>query len=357
MAPRISIVIPAYNVVDYVEASVRSILDQTVTDIEVIGVDDGSTDGTGPLLDRLAAVDARFRVIHQDNRGLGAARNVGAREAQGEWLYFFDSDDLLVPTALEELLAAAADTDAQLVYFDAFAFSDEPALADEAARMSSYYERSRAYGVSSGAENFRSMQENGDWRPSACLQFFKHSWYRDAELSFPEGILHEDNLFSVVTGIAAPRVAHLPRALFERRMRSGSITTVTKSVAHLHGLIHCARGLATLTTDDRHSEPVRVAVLNVIGEIHGQAVGVYEKVDLPITDLLTHADLSAGSLDAQDAFALSLYDRLLKVRRAERRRRQAAEKKLKRMTASRGYRLVTLPRRALRRLRPGRSDT
>lgn len=115
--PKTSVIVPVYNVEEFVEKCARSILNQTEKDLELLLIDDGSTDGSGPLCDRLAAADARVRVIHQKNQGLGGARNTGIDEAQGEWLLFVDSDDWLEPDILEKALAAAEKTQAEMAVF------------------------------------------------------------------------------------------------------------------------------------------------------------------------------------------------------------------------------------------------
>ncbi|HUT57260.1 MAG TPA: glycosyltransferase family A protein [Phycisphaerae bacterium] len=98
--PIFSTVMPVYNHAEYVAMSVRSVIEQTCSDWELIIVDDGSTDGSGRVIDELADDDARIRAIHQDNAGPAAARNAGIRLARGRWLTFLDSDDLWRPDAL-----------------------------------------------------------------------------------------------------------------------------------------------------------------------------------------------------------------------------------------------------------------
>lgn len=102
-APLVSVIIPAYNVEAYVEASVRSVLDQTLSDIEVIVVDDGSRDRTGEILDRMADDDGRLTVLHVQNGGAPAARNLAIDRARGRYLVFVDADDECAPTMLERL--------------------------------------------------------------------------------------------------------------------------------------------------------------------------------------------------------------------------------------------------------------
>lgn len=96
----ISVIIPAYNRQDYIEKCVQSALSQSLSDIEIIIVDDGSTDGTGTLCDSLAQSDGRIKVIHQENAGVSAARQAGIDIASGEWICFLDSDDSLPADAL-----------------------------------------------------------------------------------------------------------------------------------------------------------------------------------------------------------------------------------------------------------------
>ena len=100
----ISVIIPVYNTKQYLESCLDSILSQTYTDLEVLFIDDGSTDGSAQLLDAFAARDSRIRVIHQQNGGVCAARNRGIQEARGDYLSFIDSDDTLEPDMYEILI-------------------------------------------------------------------------------------------------------------------------------------------------------------------------------------------------------------------------------------------------------------
>lgn len=101
--PSVSVVIPAYNVEKYLEFCVKSVCSQTLTDIEIIIVDDGSTDSSGEIADRLALSDSRIRVIHQENAGLGPARNSGIDAARGDYIGFVDSDDWVDPDMFRRL--------------------------------------------------------------------------------------------------------------------------------------------------------------------------------------------------------------------------------------------------------------
>lgn len=109
--PLVSVIVPVYNVEDYLAECVESILTQTHTNLELILIDDGSSDGSGPICDNYAEADSRVVVRHFPNQGPGCARNMGLRLAHGEWVCFVDSDDVASPVYIETLLSAALSVD------------------------------------------------------------------------------------------------------------------------------------------------------------------------------------------------------------------------------------------------------
>ena len=113
--PKISVIVPVYNVEKYLRQCVDSILVQTFTDFELLLIDDGSTDSSGKLCDEYAEKDARIKVLHQKNGGVGSARNLGLNQAQGEWVCFVDSDDWLDRNCYSALMAETYVAD--LTYF------------------------------------------------------------------------------------------------------------------------------------------------------------------------------------------------------------------------------------------------
>ena len=103
----VSVIIPVYNRAGMLERSVRSVMEQSLSDWELILVDDGSTDGSAGICDGFVAADPRIRAFHKQNGGVSSARNLGLDEARGEWLAFLDADDRFYPDALEKALARA----------------------------------------------------------------------------------------------------------------------------------------------------------------------------------------------------------------------------------------------------------
>ena len=111
----ISIIVPIYNVENYLWSCLDSIAKQTYSNIEVLLVNDGSPDGSGVICQEFVARDSRFRYIEKENGGLSDARNVGIARAQGEFLSFVDSDDWIEPTYVEDMYRAALFNDAEVV--------------------------------------------------------------------------------------------------------------------------------------------------------------------------------------------------------------------------------------------------
>lgn len=113
--PLVSVVIPVYNVNRYLPQCLESVISQTYRNIEIIIIDDGSTDDSGSICDRYAKRDARIHVIHSNNRGLAAARNLGLEYVKGEYISFIDSDDWIDPHTIETFIRAAVHTKADIV--------------------------------------------------------------------------------------------------------------------------------------------------------------------------------------------------------------------------------------------------
>lgn len=107
----VSVIVPVYNVEEYLPRCIESILGQVCADVELILVDDGSSDGSGGICDRYADEDDRVKTIHTHNRGVSSARNTGLDEAHGEWIVFVDADDYVSPRYISDMIDAAGDSD------------------------------------------------------------------------------------------------------------------------------------------------------------------------------------------------------------------------------------------------------
>ena len=115
MSCKVSVIIPFYNGIEFLRACVSSVQNQTLREIEILLVDDGSTDGSSALADTLAAEDERICVIHQENKGLSGARNTGIDAATGDYIGFVDADDIVSPDMYEKLYAEAVSLSCEIV--------------------------------------------------------------------------------------------------------------------------------------------------------------------------------------------------------------------------------------------------
>lgn len=248
---KVSFIVPVYNVECYLRASLDSALAQTLTDIEVICVNDGSTDGSAGILDEYAARDARIKVVTQANAGLSAARNAGLRVVTGRYLLFLDSDDLLSPDAAAKLVAKADAEFLDVLFYDADCFADAPSAAAQTKSYTNYYRRSRAYSEPcTGATLIASMMEHSDYLCSACFEIWRTEFLKENDLTFTEGILHEDTEFTFKAALRAARAAHLHETLFHRRVRaSGSIMTDGVRFASSYGAFVAFLGMERAYSD------------------------------------------------------------------------------------------------------------
>ncbi len=242
MKIKVTVVIPAYNVEKYVEECLNSIVNQTLREIQIVCVNDGSTDGTLSILESFAEKDGRIKVLSQENSGQSTARNRGLSEAEGEYVYFMDADDILENNALEEVYAAAKKNDLDIVYFDGIGFCSDDCPVSES--LFNYYLRKNSYPEScSGAELFRLMYENDEFRASPCLQLIRLEHLKTRGVYFHEGIIFEDNVFTLLNMVYAAKAGYIGKAYFKRRFRADSTTTSNKQFRHSYGYFVCYNDL------------------------------------------------------------------------------------------------------------------
>lgn len=236
-APDVSVIIPVYNTDEYLTSCIGSVLAQTGVDLEVICVDDGSTDLSGAVLDQLAAGDTRITVIHQANLGQSVARNRGIDAAKGRYLCFVDSDDWWQEDSLAELVEWADNERLDLVLFDASTVR-EPGVTDETwESFRTYYERSAYVGVRSGPELLGAMRARSEYVVSPCLYLIRADRLHRSGLRFYPGIVHEDNLFTFELMLGAGRAGHSQNRLYSRRLRPGSTMTAGSQLASAQGYL------------------------------------------------------------------------------------------------------------------------
>ncbi len=234
----ISVIVPFYNVEPYFRDCLDSLARQSFTEYELILVDDGSTDHSLQIAEEYARQDSRIRIIIKENEGQGKARNRGREIAKGKYIYFLDSDDYIADHTLQTLYEEAERWNSDLLLFNGSAFceqgiEDDPNIQGEMA----YYRKKGKYPQEccSGAQALLLLREQEEYSCSVCLQFVRSELFRQHEISFPEGIIHEDEYYSFLLFMYSTRVKFLPDTLFFRRYRRESTMTGARGRKSFYG--------------------------------------------------------------------------------------------------------------------------
>lgn len=223
---KISVIIPCYNVAEYLERCVESVINQTYHELEIILIDDGSTDMTGELCDKLSKIDSRIRVLHKENGGLSDARNAGINVAEGDFYSFVDGDDYLETDAYETMITEMKNADVSLVSAgiivedvegnEHFNVSDEYVLLNREEALLNLLGPVRTIGQSS------------------CNKLFRKHLFQG--LRYKKGVINEDmELLPKILG-RCNLVALLNKSIYHYIRRRGSITESEFSMWKYQGI-------------------------------------------------------------------------------------------------------------------------
>ena len=222
-SPAVSIVVPVYNPGAFLGPLLASLLDQTEPSLEIVAVDDGSTDGSGDLLREAAARDPRLVHVSRANGGYAAARNSGIDAARGRWIGFADSDDWLDPRTLQAWREHGERHDLEVVLGNGFRFRG--AATDAIAHTDELVMKSRPPpGVFTGAEWMTHAVAQRSWLHFVWLQLIRRDVLVRGALRFNEGIVHEDVLWTLELGLCTQRMGYLDTPLYGYRIHGASFT-------------------------------------------------------------------------------------------------------------------------------------
>lgn len=221
---RTSVIIPVYNTIEYLDECVRSVLAQAVDETEIILVDDGSTDGSLQLCEEYAAGYDNVKLIRQEHRFQGTARNRGLEKAIGEYVYFMDSDDIIKPGLFDRCYDVCRENDLDFVMFDAEGFiydenDTELAVPDDICDRSGLGIRS---GIYTGPEFWNEQYNSHGLLYVVWLLYIKRSFLLENDLFFEERTYFEDNDWMLRTYLSAGRTMYLPEKMHRHRWRRGS---------------------------------------------------------------------------------------------------------------------------------------
>lgn len=239
--PLVSVIIPFYRVASFVERCTRSLMEQTMQEVEFIFVDDASPDESRDIIERVTAeYNRNVRILtHQQNQGLPAARNTGLAEAAGNFIYHCDSDDYLEPTMLEEMVRAAKEEEADFVYCDFYLD----------------FSTSRRVMVNPNYTDPEQMIKEGFlaglMKYNVWNKIVKRSLYIDSGLHFPAGHGMGEDMTMISLATHATRAAHVAKPLYHYLKLNGNAFSNTFSQQHLDDILYNAtRTMEYLTSWD-----------------------------------------------------------------------------------------------------------
>lgn len=266
----LSVIIPVYNVEKYLRECVESVLNQTYPNYEIILVDDGSTDSSGKICDEYSD-NVKVTVIHQKNGGLSAARNAGFDASEGEYIYFLDSDDYILPQTLETLYDEAVRNNSDVVFFDAFSFADGGDF-----KVNQNYIRKNKYEACIGPEMLDMLWKNDDYHSAVPLLFIKKCLLTDNGLRFVNGIYYEDMVYTYQVFCLAKKISQCCEALYYRRYRKNSIMTSKKNEKHFQSAakVYYEVRNHTLKLNITHNETAKKYIIRCAFNVFN----IYEKL-------------------------------------------------------------------------------
>ena len=234
--PKVSIIIPVYNVEKYLSQCLDSVINQTIKDIEIICVNDGSTDDSFQILEKYAKKDERIKVISKENGGLSSARNQGLKYATSELCYFLDSDDYIEPNLLEVAFNAFLNNDIDYYCFGSEIFTEEDKYLNQETKTLNKYLKIKFNGIQKATFDVGQNQNIHVWN-----KVFKTSIIKNYNLGFIEGLLYEDIFFTWYYFFLSKKIYFDKNIYHHYRVHPNSImgkTTQNKSyelaISHLY---------------------------------------------------------------------------------------------------------------------------
>lgn len=217
--PKVSIVVPVYNVEKYLRQCMDSIINQSLQDIEIICIDDGSKDSSGKILDEYASKDSRVRVIHKQNTGYGNSMNIGFDAATGEYIGIVESDDYAEANMFEALYSCAKENDCDAVKSEFYYYYSKPV---EKNIKQEYFSQAMCDHVFCPTTDFTSKIEQVEFfniKPSIWSALYRRDFIREKQIRFHEtpGASFQDSSFNFKVWACAQRVKLIPEAFLHYR--------------------------------------------------------------------------------------------------------------------------------------------
>lgn len=284
MQPDISLIIPVFNNEQFVDETLSAARAQAGVSLEIIVIDDGSTDTSLDLIKAHAAQDPRIIVIAQVNQGVSAARNAGLDRATGRWLAFLDGDDWIAPGALADWHQQAEQGQLDCLLCNAFTFTAELTQA-YCAGVFIILKRQPWDSTMSGAEWIVESVKQREWPHYVWMQFCRRSVIEESHLRFRRDMIHEDIPWTVQLALAANKMGFSQPPKYGYRRNPTSLTQ-SRSVDKVIHRIASYLKVTRLLKEFAHGQPspVRKALLKQVQREMGHFLGLMRKGNIPRAD-------------------------------------------------------------------------
>ena len=270
----ISVIIPCYNTEQYVEETLKSVLDQRFRDYEIICLNDGSTDGTLEILNRYQKLYSNIRVISSEHYGVSYQRNIGVQCARGKYIYYVDSDDLLKENCLETLYQHSEADNLDVLYFEADSFYETKEIEEAFPQFLTLYHRHKAYdGIYDGRKLYIQMENAGDIKMQLGMQFIRRQFLLDNDIKFDMERYFEDNLYTIQVMIKADKARCVRDNLYLRRVRANSIMTTSENKMRFECYLEVITGLMKILEYEKKESALQEAIYK---RIRGTFINVYK---------------------------------------------------------------------------------
>lgn len=222
----VTVIIPVYNTEEFVEESILSVLSEKELNVELLLIDDGSTDGSAKIIDYYADQNLSVKAFHQPNKGLSSARNLGLENASGKYICYLDSDDYYIPGKLAQAFHLCEEKKLDLLFMTYMNFFNDN-LAKEKwniHRTEQVMRRGRyPQEPVTGIELLNSFQEQDEFSVMVCMQMAKRSMIEEHHIRYIDDIIFEDAPYTYQVVLHSKRAMACNEALFRRRIRDNSL--------------------------------------------------------------------------------------------------------------------------------------
>lgn len=280
--PTISVIIPVYNTQLYIKECLDSIVSQSFNNIEIIIVNDGSSDNSLSIIQEYLDKEISLKILnYNENMGVAYARNLAIKQAKGQYLYIMDSDGFLELNAFELIYPKAIDNDLDLIFFDGSLIFEEETVNDIYPEdyVEKFIKKKDYSNITTGLELFINLVKNKEYLTNIHLFLIKRDFFLENNLWFEQGIVHVDNYYTFSCLVDATRVSHITKTLYNKRLLNDSMTNVPQGFYNVYSYFINYQAMLKKYYSLEVNEKDKAVLFNVIEDVLKRMRNVYSKLD------------------------------------------------------------------------------